>query len=1451
MDPMLLFQSEVPVKRLMLLPSTSRRYVPLDMSALKSELNNERRKEKGTDYVTEYVKEEEERLLESANTIRAAVGDNSYHFDAVSTGTLPTLAEINCEELTKIYKTYNFEYRPKINLTITSMKDKIVSMIETNSVVIIQGPTGCGKTTQVPQFVLNSCFKKRQHCNIIVCQPRRIAAISIAKRVSEERKWPIGSLVGYKVGMVNNTSHDTRLTFCTTGVLLRKLINTKHMLDFTHVILDEVHERNQEMDFLLLVVRKLLRTNSRTVKVILMSATFNVGKFSKYFSSPLKNKLSPAPIIDIEKKSYFNVSTYYLCQMAQLGPLPEVRAEEPKVSERMMNFCVNLIIVLDEIDMQTEDEVKKEDGSFLRHVILIFLPGIYEIEEMYNILTSSKNEVAKWDVIVLHSSITNEEQQRIFEKPPTGFRRIILSTNIAESSITVPDVKYVIDFCLTKQLVTDPKTNFQSLELVWASKANCVQRAGRTGRVMDGRVYRLIPKSFFESVLQEEASPEILRAPLENTVLNTKLLDMGDPKSILALSLDPPDLSNLERTILSLKEAGALTEKPGEFKELDGQLTDLGKVMAHLPLDIHVSKLIILGHVFSVLRDTIIIGASMSVKSMFSTPFQNKLQAYNAKLVWADRSCSDCIAFMNAFTVWAHEKARGRLHTNALEKSWASRHFIQVKVLREVNALVQEITSRLKSLGICETVGVNKVVWDEVQKPFVLKIVIAGAFYPHYFVRSTQGGQLDEQSGLKLLGGLDPAKTVYMTGWPLNHPGVVYAKRIQDYFKDCLTSPMGKISVSFDGSSRVYVQFKKGESSSRVKTGQSGEIPGKVSLEVYKALKLRQSNMPLTVPIMGDKEAQDRMTQLKLKPYANNYFFVQNGFEDDAPAERVLRPVLPTLDVSCIPLVIVDFESVSHFWAHIKDDTIVTLTNMDRALNEIDCLAEFDYPPEIGSFVIAPRRKHTTDKPLFSRGIVQNYIMQGPQNRLAQVFFIDYGYTENVSTFNLRHLLTQREIAKIPAQALECVLAGIRPSISRNLSDQWSVAAWNTLQHAIAGHRVSLFGEVYSVVNGVIAVTLYSLYPEGEKKNLNELLIEKGHAERKEEDFMSRQNHELREQQADMTQEQRRKYEELQYDQTCISDKYADPPERESCRSEVTLKGPYSPLEIRLLHLTSAGRTKRINIEWNSVNSILLDNNPEDSHEQLLVAGSVGQSSNGTNLMLRNTTLMPNVPGLTAIISLVFAPKIELRRNSMGTDYVGALCGLGSHPVTKTSIFPEHDMTVAFDVEITIDDLQDINRLRHWMNMGIHTNSDIENKCEDLEEIAICQNKIKGVLLRLLERRRESRKYDLGPNFDRWNRYDESLFLPPGRIDASSSAIFKLHYALELEEANPELEAMTEHARELRVLASQSIRGTPATEVHCKMCNQSIFGVLKLLSHLYSKEHREREKILNIHLEEE
>lgn len=392
---------------------------------------------------------------------------------------------------------YLFNYTPP-HLPIVYSRTDIIQTIAENPVVVLQGATGCGKSTQVPQMIMADAFSRREYCNIIVTQPRRIAAFSLATRVCNERKLELGTLVGYQVGLNTKTGEDTRLTFCTTGVLLEKLIRQKNMNQFTHIILDEVHERDKDMDFLFIVVRRLLATNSSSVKIILMSATIEAPLFAKYFELPSRGRgLRPAPIIQVERKSTYTVREFYLDDLAKLKIGSEPVWEEPTISNEMYLAAIKIIILCDRLDVQ--NSIAAEDPTDVKPTILIFLPGVFEISRMYEHIKKWKNiSDSKQHIIPLHSTISHEEQQKVFRATPAGTRKIILATNIAESSITVPDVKYVIDFCLTKQLVTDTATNLTSLELLWAARNNLRQRSGRSGRVMNGRVYRLIPKSFFE-----------------------------------------------------------------------------------------------------------------------------------------------------------------------------------------------------------------------------------------------------------------------------------------------------------------------------------------------------------------------------------------------------------------------------------------------------------------------------------------------------------------------------------------------------------------------------------------------------------------------------------------------------------------------------------------------------------------------------------------------------------------------------------------------------------------------------------------------------------------------------------------------------------------------------------------------------------------------------------------
>eukprot|EP00795_Rhopilema_esculentum_P002873 gene2873-1110_t len=572
-----------------------------------------------------------------------------------------------------VYDNYQFDHEYDENLPITKNREWIIGTIEMNQVTIIEGTTGSGKTTQVPQFILDYYREKRQYCNILVTQPRRIAAESIAKRVSEERNWPVGHLVGFQVGRNRNVSEDTRITYMTTGVLLQKMILKKSMNEYTHVILDEVHERDQDIDLAMLVVKKFLNTVSKHVKVILMSATLDCSLFSKYFSVIVRGKLEEAPVVSVGGWAY-EVKEYYLDNLRTHGKIPFQSLSEPEVSFECYQLAKNLIMEFDKREIslqQLEDDAKFADK---RGSVLVFLPGYPEIDAMHKHL--EKVEVERnLQVLILHSQITSIDQSRIFMKPQSGKRKVILSTNIAESSITVPDIEYVIDFCLVKNLETDVDTNYQSLRLRWAAKSSLNQRRGRAGRVANGLCFRLITRDFF-SRLPEFGTPEMQRCPLQQVVLHVKMLSIGDPCSLLKLALQPPEINDIRKTILLLKEIGALTLMQNDrINPFDGDLTVVGKVLGSLPVDVRVGKLLILGHVFGCLDECLIIAAALSLKSCFARPFKKDLDAYSHKMEWARWSFSDCIAALHCFREWKYKKESsgfGReviLSTNIAESS--------------------------------------------------------------------------------------------------------------------------------------------------------------------------------------------------------------------------------------------------------------------------------------------------------------------------------------------------------------------------------------------------------------------------------------------------------------------------------------------------------------------------------------------------------------------------------------------------------------------------------------------------------------------------------------------------------------------------------------------------------------------------------------------------------------
>lgn len=612
------------------------------------------------------------------------------------------------------------------------------------------------------------------------------------------------------------------------------------MKRYTHVILDEVHERDVEMDLLLIVVRRLLATRNPYVKIILMSATFNADKLSEFFKiTDQRGNYGPAPKIDLNIPRPFPVRITYLDSLDHLGASREIiNYERPGISNQMYKVAMKSMELV----------IRKSQGR-LNSSFLVFLPGIQEINRFKSLLYEPNEtlNISKFSLSILHSSVPIEDYSIAFDGLMDN--KIILATNIAESSITLPGVHFVIDFCLTKYLLADTATNMTQLKLDWASKMSLEQRAGRVGRIEAGQVIRLIYQNQLNE-LPVETIPEIKRASLESVVLKTKRLEMGKPSNILGLALDPPDKRAIQDSILVLKEIGGLTRlsSHGKFDVNDGELTFAGLIMAKLPVDIKISKLIILGFMFSCLEECIIIGAGMSSKSIFKNfPSDQKLEEFHQKLEHAKGSASDSIAVLNAYKSWRTEIEKGRLR--ASERQWCESFMLSLKNLNDMHELVEDIKNRLRHFRI--EIENNREFNDNFEllkeKIFTIKICLAGAFYPHYFAF---GGSPPSRDDYGVLNNMNPCTTVYLKGLESNRIGQLYEQQIREKLhregRGGVTDELNEMKVKFDtNSARCHVEFQP------ISNDGFDLVPGEVHLEVYKAVKLRKLEINFQIKVMS------------------------------------------------------------------------------------------------------------------------------------------------------------------------------------------------------------------------------------------------------------------------------------------------------------------------------------------------------------------------------------------------------------------------------------------------------------------------------------------------------------------------------------------------------------------------------------------------------------------------
>ncbi|EOA34704.1 hypothetical protein CARUB_v10022272mg [Capsella rubella] len=642
------------------------------------------------------------------------------------------------QENKKKMQKYKGMLKTRAALPISEVKNDILQKLKEKDVLVVCGETGSGKTTQVPQFILDDMIDSGNggYCNIICTQPR---AISVAQRVADERCEPPpgfnDSLVGYQVRHKIARSEKTRLMFCTTGILLRKLVGDKTLKDVTHIIVDEVHERSHLSDFLLIILKSLIEkqswdNTSPKLKVILMSATVDANQFSRYFGQ--------CPVITAQGRTH-PVTTYFLEDIFErtkyllASDSPAALSADTSISEKLGSLKVhrgkknlmlagwgdNYLVSEDGLNLSydssnyesynvidydlLEELICHIDDTCEEGAILVFLPGTSEINMLLNRLAASyrfRGPSGDW-LLPLHSYIASSEQKKVFLHPPKGIRKVIVATNIAETSLTVEDVVYVIDSGKHKERRYNPQKKLTSMVEDWISKANARQRMGRAGRVKPGHCFSLYTRHRFEKLMRPYQVPEILRVPLVELCLQIKLLGLGHIKPFLHKALEPPSEGAINSAISSLHKVGAL--------DGDEELTPLGHHLAKIPVDILIGKMLLYGAIFGCLSPILSIAAFLSCKSPFIHPNDEKQNVNGVKLALLsdkldsssnlnnnDRQ-SDHLLMMIAYEKWAKV-----LHEQGMQAAerFCDSKFLSSSVMQSVSDLRKEFGTLLADIGL-------------------------------------------------------------------------------------------------------------------------------------------------------------------------------------------------------------------------------------------------------------------------------------------------------------------------------------------------------------------------------------------------------------------------------------------------------------------------------------------------------------------------------------------------------------------------------------------------------------------------------------------------------------------------------------------------------------------------------------------------------------------------------
>ncbi|KAJ4486298.1 P-loop containing nucleoside triphosphate hydrolase protein [Lentinula aciculospora] len=617
-------------------------------------------------------------------------------------------------------------------LPIASYRDRIIETLEQSQVLVLSGETGCGKSTQLPTFILEDQLSRGKPCKIFCTEPRRISAISLAQRVSCElgegpnAAGTLNSLVGYSIRLESNTTKNTRLAFVTNGIALRMLEGGSGQGgqgtafdEITHIIIDEVHERSIESDFLLIVLKSLLEQRS-DLKVVLMSATVDAEKISQYFGGcPMLHV--PGRTYPVDVRYLEDVVEYTQWSIAENSLYAkrshdkfystknktdwsedlainddedsDIPSENVKLEKRYSPDTAATINLFDErlipyeLILRLLEKICFEDDSLLDFsaAILIFMPGLGEIRKMNDILSEHPLfSLDDFKIYPLHSTLSNENQSAVFDIPPPGVRKVVIATNIAETGITIPDITCVIDSGKHREMRFDEKRQISRLVETFIARSNAAQRRGRAGRVQEGLCFHLFTKVRHDTQMVDNPLPEMMRLSLADLSLRIKIMKVklgSSIEDVLSRALDPPTPVNVQRAISMLVEVRALT--PSE------EITPMGRLLSKLPTDVHLGKFLLTATLFRCLDPALTIAAALNSKSPFLTPFGLKQDADRAKASFKSEN-SDFLTLHNAFSSWRKASA----NPNFVRK-FCRQNFLSHQNLQQIEELRQQFLGYL------------------------------------------------------------------------------------------------------------------------------------------------------------------------------------------------------------------------------------------------------------------------------------------------------------------------------------------------------------------------------------------------------------------------------------------------------------------------------------------------------------------------------------------------------------------------------------------------------------------------------------------------------------------------------------------------------------------------------------------------------------------------------------